>query len=58
MGRSAKVMRMGSFQTHKKNVRRRTTVVEKRAKKSTVSVAVSKDPRAPKAPKEAVRDAP
>ena len=59
MGRSAKVMRMGSFSTHKKNVRRRHLVVEKRVnKKATVRVpAAATDSKAPKAPREAVRDA-
>ena len=56
MGKSAKVMRVGNFQTHKKNVQRRSLVVEKRPKKSK-TLYTSAEVRQPKAPREAVRDA-
>ena len=56
MGRSAKVARIGNFATHKKNVQKRSLVVEKRPKKSRQTYATSKAPA--RAPKKAVRDAP
>ena len=56
MGRSAKVARIGNFETHKKNVQKRSLVVEKRPKKSRQTYATSKAPA--RAPKKAVRDAP
>ena len=55
MGKSAKVNRIGNFQTHKKNVRRRSLVVEKRPKKDATTYT-SAEARQPKAPKAAVRD--
>ena len=61
MGRSAKVMRMGSFSTHKKNVKRRSLVVEKRVNKKASAwkpVVGKSDATAARAPREAVRDAP
>jgi len=56
MGRSAKIMRVGNFATHKKNVQKRSLVVEKRPKKSRQTYTATKAPA--KAPKKATRDAP
>ena len=56
MGKSAKVNRIGNFQTHKKNVRRRSLVVEKRPKKEKIAYSTA-EVRQPKVPKAAVRDA-
>ena len=53
---AGKVARIGNFATHKKNVQKRSLVVEKRPKKSRQTYATSKAPA--RAPKKAVRDAP
>ena len=57
MGKSSKVTRLGNFQTHKKNVRRRTLVKEKkRPKNQSWSAKPADKAAAPVAPKAATRD--
>jgi len=57
MGKSAKFTRAANFSTHKKNVKRRTLVVEKRGKHDKYLSAATGAASA-KAPREAKRDAP